>query len=389
MMADTCTLPKDQYFVRIREMQKRVQESDLHAVIAVSTEAEPANVRYFSNYWPVFETAGILIPRVGEALLLIGPETGTIAEDHSVVSSYRKLVEFRESSDPEYPEVDRTTFSDVFSEVNEGDPISRLGLIGTNIMSVQVYEGITEALPGAEIVKADDLLRSMRMRKTDDELALMREAARIAIKGFDYAIERIKPGMTEIQATAECLYGVLSNGAEAPGFMIWCISGKGTNQAIGKARQRKIEKNDIVQVTMGAMVDGYVASLSRVVVFGEMRPAVRRMLEVGLEANRRTHEAIKAGAEAAYVAKQAQDHIKACGMGDYIVYGPAHGTGMAECEYPFIESNSEFQLQERMTFSVDTFLAGADFGMRYEDPIVVTTDGEEQFAPHRREIINL
>ena len=104
-MGDISTLPRDQYFARIEEMQKHVQERELDAVIAVSTEAAPANVRYFTNYWPVFETAGILIPRTGAPLLLIGPETGTLAEDHSGVSEYRKLVEFRESSDPEYPAV--------------------------------------------------------------------------------------------------------------------------------------------------------------------------------------------------------------------------------------------------------------------------------------------
>lgn len=382
-------LPREEYFKRIEDMKKRFLERNLDAVILVSTEAEPANVRYFSNYWPVFESAGILIPKIGKPLLLIGPETEKLAEDHSVLKDFRKLTEFRESSDPEYPELGRTTFSDVFAEINEGKGISRLGLIGTNIMPVQVYEGIIKALPGKEILRVDDLLRNMRMIKTDVELSLLREAVRIAAKGFDYAVERIKPGMTEIQAAAECSYGVLSQGAEAPGFMIWCVSGKGTNQAISKSRHKKIEKGEMVQISMGAMVNGYIASLGRVILFGKMRPEMKKMLEIGLEANSLTHNLIRSGIQASAVAKEVHNYIRKCGMEDYIVYGPAHGIGMAECEYPFIESISDYVLQENMTFAVDTFLAGPEFGMRYEDPIRVTRDGEEQFCSHRREIINL
>ena len=140
-MTTRMTLPEEEYFDRLRRMQKKVQEQDLDAVIAVSSEGEPANVRYFTNYWPVFETAGILIPRTGKPLLLIGPETEIFAQDHSVVKDCRKLVEFRESSDPEYPAIDRTTFSDVFDEANGGAGVKRLGLIGTNVMTVQAYEG--------------------------------------------------------------------------------------------------------------------------------------------------------------------------------------------------------------------------------------------------------
>ena len=34
-------------------------------------EAEPQFVRYFSNYWPSFETAGVLISQEGDPILLI------------------------------------------------------------------------------------------------------------------------------------------------------------------------------------------------------------------------------------------------------------------------------------------------------------------------------
>ena len=381
--------PVEVYHGRVRRMQELMRAEGLDAVVVAATESEPANVRYFSNYWPVFESAGVLIGSSGDALLLIGPESGTLAEDHSCLKGYRKLVEFRESSDPEYPEVDRTTFADVFDEISGGKGISHIGLVGSNIMPLPVYQGIVASSDGAEVVEANELLRQMRAIKSEDEVALIREAADIAARGFDRVVERIRPGMTEVQVAAECLHAVLSDGAEAPGFMIWCVSGRGTNQAISKSRLKKIEKGEVVQISMGAMVGGYVASFGRPLVFGKVKPEVRRMFDVCREANQRTHECIKPGIEASAVAREVHDLIRQRGLGDCIVYGPAHGIGMAECEYPFIESTSDYPLQESMTFAVDTFLAGADFGMRIEDPVVVRKDGEESLCSHERELVVL
>lgn len=377
------------YHDRVGAMQEKIQESGLDAVVVAATESEPANVRYFSNYWPVFESAGVLIGRQGDAKLLIGPESGTLAEDHSVLKDYRKLVEFRESSDPEYPEVGHTTFSEVFAELNNGEKISKVGLVGSNIMPLPVYQGIVSALPDGEVVDANQLLREMRMIKSEDEVALIREAADIAAKGFDRVVERIEPGMTEVQVAAECIHAVLDEGAEATGFMVWCVSGRGTNQAISKSRLKRIEPGEVVQISMGAMVGGYVASFGRPLIFGNVKPEIQRMFDVCREANQLTHESIRAGVGAAAVARDVHDHIRKCGLGDCIVYGPAHGIGMAECEFPFVETTSDYPLRENMTFAVDTFLAGPDFGMRIEDPVVVRKDGEEQLCSHERELVVL
>lgn len=374
---------------RTAEMQRRIRNDGYDAVIIASSEAEPANVRYFTDYWPVFETAGILIPAEGDAILLTGPESIKLIEAHSRTQNYRKLLEFRESSDPEYPDIEHSEFSDVFDEISKGRGISKIGLIGTNVMTVQVYEGILAACKGARVEKCDGYLRDMRMIKSPQELEMMRRAASIAQEGFKYAIGRVRPGMTEIEAAAECTYGVLKAGAETPGFMIWCVSGPHTSQAIGKSTHRVIRENELVQFTMGSMYEGYVSSFGRPFSFGRIPEKQSEMIKTGLQANALTHSLIRPGANAGVIARSVQDLIRRNGFGDHIVYGPGHGTGMMECEYPFIESISDYELKEGMTFAVDTFLAGADYGMRFEDTVAVTANGEEQFAPYAREVIIL
>lgn len=68
-------LTKQEFAERIARAQAEIVKTDLDAVLVFSTESEPAGVRYFSDYWPSFETAGVLIPREGSPALIIGPES--------------------------------------------------------------------------------------------------------------------------------------------------------------------------------------------------------------------------------------------------------------------------------------------------------------------------
>ena len=68
-------LKQSDFAQRIAAAQEAVVRAGLDAVLVFSTESEPAGVRYFSDYWPSFETAGVLIPARGDAALLIGPES--------------------------------------------------------------------------------------------------------------------------------------------------------------------------------------------------------------------------------------------------------------------------------------------------------------------------
>jgi Xaa-Pro aminopeptidase len=96
---------------------------------------------------------------------------------------------------------------------------------------------------------------------------------------------------------------------------------------------------------------------------------------------------MRAGVEARSVAQRIQDFIIARGYGDTILYGPCHGLGLMECEHPWIETNSDYVLQENYTFQVDSFLYKPQYGARWEDGVRVTSAGVEQFSSYRRELI--
>ena len=61
------------------------------ALLAFGNEAEPQFARYLSDYWPSFETCGVLLMQKGDPVLLIGPESYTFASDRSRIPDIRRL----------------------------------------------------------------------------------------------------------------------------------------------------------------------------------------------------------------------------------------------------------------------------------------------------------
>ena len=98
---------------------------------------------------------------------------------------------------------------------------------------------------------------------------------------------------------------------------------------------------------------------------------------------------MRAGTPAADVARRVHGFITDQGYGDAILYGPAHGCGQMECEYPFVETSSDFVLEVDMAFMVDIFLSNPEMGFRWEDGVVVTDGASEQLSSFKRELIVL
>ena len=96
-------LKQTDFTARAEAAREVAAKNKLDAIIVFSTESEPAQVRYFSDYWPSFETAAVLIPAKGEPALLIGPESLTYASARTKIPNVIQLMDFRESSQPDYP----------------------------------------------------------------------------------------------------------------------------------------------------------------------------------------------------------------------------------------------------------------------------------------------
>ncbi len=75
------------------------------------------------------------------------------------------------------------------------------------------------------------------------------------------------------------------------------------------------------------------------------------------------------------VAIRYEEYVKAQGMWRHYLYGPCTGLGLMEVEQPWMEAVSEYVIEPDMTFQADTFFYDDDFGLRWEDGMVVKESG--------------
>lgn len=383
-------IPKEEREERIRKIQEELKKRNLDAYLVHSTESDFANVLYLSNHWPLFETAGVIIPKEGEPILLIGPEAEPFAEDRSTIKKIRKMLEYRESAEPNYPGIPLTSFEEVFDEVSGGKGIKRLGLGDYAILPMPVYDGIRKALgPDGEIIRADDIISNLRIVKSENEISLIRTAHEITEKVLDEILGKIKPGLTEREVVGMVLEALYRNGAECEAFSQYIFSGKNTRFAISRPTYKKIERNELIQINIGARFGGYASAIGRPVVIGKMDSEMKRVVQFGLEAHLKTYEWIKEGVVASDVAKKYLEFFKERGFAEFYLYGPCHGTGIIEVEKPWMETDSNYELKKNMTFMADTFVMTPEYGFRWEDGFRVTRDGVEEFSNKWQEIIEL
>ena len=382
-------IPLQDFKRRQVEAQRLMKARGLDGLLAHSDEAEFANVRYFSDYWPIFESAGVFIPAEGAPTLLIGPESETFARDHSVIPAIKKILYYRESAEPDYPNIPLDSFKEIFASANGGRGVKKLGIGGYTAMSVSVFDAVRAALPAAEIVKADDLLYQMRMIKSKPEIAILRQAFRVSELAMDAVLQHIKPGMTELQVVGIAQEAFYRHGAEYEAHPTYVLAGINSSHAIGRPGHRVIKKGDLVQLNIGARVSGYSPSVGLPICMGKMPAKMRDLVSFGLEAHLKTMEWMKAGIPAGKVATNFFDYAKGRGYGEYVLYGPCHGLGMHEVERPWMETTSTYPLLENMTFQVDTFFQDKDFGLRWENGVRVTARGVEALSKRHARLVTL
>ena len=187
------TIADAEFAERGSRLQALVAEQALDVLLVNSSESDFANVRYLSDYWPVFEFAGVVVPPAGSLALLIGPESETFAADRSRIGRIHKLAEYRESADPAYPDMEVASYPSVFEEAGVADP-TRIGIAGSFATNYVMLESLREAFPRAELVRADALLTQLRSIKSEAELECLRAAFRISEEAIGRVLEAIQAG---------------------------------------------------------------------------------------------------------------------------------------------------------------------------------------------------
>jgi len=382
-------IPDLEYAERIKRVQERMVKDDLDLLVVYSSECESANVRYLADFWPTFDFAGVLIPREGEAVLLTGgPESLDFAKKFSRIRHIMIHPGFVETSAPDWlTKHEAGNFSTIIPEVCGGARIRKVGVAGFNIFPHILYLDLQKAVGDAEIVNADHVMLDVRKIKSDMEIKLLEEAYRITEEAMKAAVDYAEVGKTEKQITAEALATMYRLGAEGTSYSIWVASGPNTALSLYRPTDRAVNRNEVVQLTFGAKYQGYCGNMCRGLVFGEISESIKSLMEAAIEAEERVIEMMSPGVNGKEIYEEFLKILAKYGLREAPLYGPAHGTGLQECEGPWLDGKSDWPLEPNMVFNVDIWLSDGKCGIRYEDGVVITKDGVRELTSWRREII--
>lgn len=266
--------------------------------------------------------------------------------------------------------------------------IERLGLEAATLTMDRYLQ--LSALDGVEVRPTRNAVERLRARKEPEEIAAIREAARIADDVAEEMASVIKPGMTEHRVAGEIELRQRSKGGERSASEIIVASGVRSSLPHGIATDRVIGPNEPVMLDLGTVVDGYLSDLTRTYHMGAPAPELVKIHAVVAEAQRLAEEGIRPGVTGREADAIARDHIRAAGYGDYFGHSLGHSIGLDNHEFPLLSPFDETILEAGMVTTVEPGIYLPDVGgVRIEDMIVVTESGCEVITRSRRELVQL
>lgn len=245
---------------------------------------------------------------------------------------------------------------------------------------------ILAALDGLSVVDAGPVLTPLRAIKGEEELFIIREAARRTLAVIEGVFAVLSEGMTEREA-ARGLEARLRDHSPEGGWGLVQF-GAGTASPHGEPGERGLRAGDPVLIDAGVRLHGYTADLTRTVAFGEPAREVREVYEVVLEAQRAALGVIRAGRPCQEVDQAARSVIERAGWGGAFTHRLGHGIGLEIHEPPYLVAGNEENLEDGQVVTVEPgiYLPGR-FGVRLEDDVRIGPHGAEPLVEPAGELL--
>jgi Xaa-Pro dipeptidase len=366
-------LDKSIYQSRMDQIQKQLDANN--ADFALLTPS--SNFEYIVGYhYLMRERLVALLIRRGSPSELIVPAFEE--SDHASRTWIKEIVAWEEDENP------YTIIADEIRTKNGG-----VTVFLDETLPLGIYWSLEKAFGNFQKVHSlSSTLNSLRIIKSEDEVALMRRAGHIiddaVMKGFSEA----QLGMTELQVKQVIQEEIIRQNA-TPSFATVQF---GKNSALPHAdsSSRDLRKGDAILMDCGCSIDGYNTDMTRVGVMGDPTKELELVHSIVRKAEEAAIEKVSRGMACGTVDGIARRVIEDAGYGDYFTHRLGHGIGLEVHEPPYLVRGNAQELGAGMCHSIEPgiYLEG-QFGVRIEDLVYIQEEGPEVITYSPKDLIIL
>ena len=379
---------RTEFQARCKRAQDEMQKADLAALL-LTTEPE---VRYFTGFLTRFWESPtrpwyLVVPASGAPIAVI-PSIGQALMSSTWVEDIRCW------TSPDLNDDGISLLAETLCEHTSRDAL--IGLPGGHETHIRMPHADLEKLKGMlehrTLVGDNNILRSLRMVKSQPEIAKIETACGIATRAFERVPEIAAAGISLEKIFRRFQMLCLDEGADWVPYLAGGAGPGGYADVISPARPHPLTSGDVMMLDTGLVFDGYFCDFDR-------NWSVGRPSSNVSAAHSRLVEAVTAGAEAARPGRTASDVFHAINkvlntQGESTDAGRlGHGLGMSLTEWPSLIAEDHTVLQEGMVLTLEPGIAVANANGRvmvHEENIVITS-GAPRFLSQRstEEILQL
>lgn len=382
---------EEEYRRRIEKTRRRMSE----AAIEVLVVSDPANMNYLTGYdgWSFYVPQCVVVTVDEEMPLWIGRGMDVAGARHTTFLDDNNIIGY---PDHYVQSLERHPLNFV------GDIIRERGW-GTRAVGVEMdayyftarsYAELQKSLDGASFINGDLLVNWIRLIKSDAEIALMREAGKIASKVMNTAIDRLEPGVRECDAVAAVYQAQMSGtpecGGDYPSIVPMMPTGEKTSAPHLTWTDAPYENEQMVNLELAACRHRYHCPIARTAYLGKNPP--QKLIELAdhtVEGLNLTLEGIHPRMRAEEVELIWRNHIAKAGLEKesrigYAVglnYPPDWGEHTAS-----LRPGDTTILEPNMTFHMILGMWMDDYGFECSETFRVTEQGCETFADVPRKL---
>jgi Xaa-Pro aminopeptidase len=242
-----------------------------------------------------------------------------------------------------------------------------------------------ESFQDIDLISKPSFFKTLRLIKDESEIQKMKKSAHLLWKGFEYIRSQLITGIAEKELARRFEIFCLQNGGEGLAFEPIIAFGPHSAMPHYRSGNTALRSGDIVLIDIGVVVDRYHSDMTRVLFFEKADPELEKLHRINKAAHDAALQLCRPGVAVGALDRAARDVMAQHGVESLFVHSLGHGIGLETHEPPRIKWDGEDKdllLASGMVITIEPGLyRSGKGGVRFEDTILITESGYENFYP--------